>query len=213
MTRSLCAGESGRITPSFLQPRRVRRRTFFPPRLQQHGVGDEANIFTHLAADQVVIPGEDFTDTPCLCRPQGRGRRFLWAGQESDVPSEYEVVLVILHANLFRGQGFVCHCQHAEAVVAEVVILLLQFDHEIRMHFGQLAVKLEMRTAQKTSSGAPLVRRITLLRRPPAHRHHASSEVEWYLIQLLIFLHSRLRVEVGSIQNRPVEQVPEARLE
>ena len=44
-------------------------------------------------------------------------------------------------------------------------------------------------------------------------RHHASSEVEWDFIQLLILLDDRLPVEVGTIQNRPVEQVLEARLE
>ncbi len=44
-------------------------------------------------------------------------------------------------------------------------------------------------------------------------RHHASSEVERDLIQLLVLLDKRLRVEVGTIQNRPVEQVFEARLE
>src|SRR5208337_5424245 len=44
-------------------------------------------------------------------------------------------------------------------------------------------------------------------------RHHAPSEVERELIQLLIFLDHRLSVEVGTIQNRPVEQILEARLE
>ena len=44
-------------------------------------------------------------------------------------------------------------------------------------------------------------------------RHHASSEVERDFIQLLILLDNRLPVEVGTIQNRPVEQVLEARLE
>jgi len=44
-------------------------------------------------------------------------------------------------------------------------------------------------------------------------RHHASSEVERDLIQLLIFLDRCLPVKVGTIQNRPVEQIFEARLE
>src|ERR1700730_15738382 len=44
-------------------------------------------------------------------------------------------------------------------------------------------------------------------------RHHASSEVKRDLIQLLILLDKRLPVEVGTIQNRPVKQIFEARLE
>ena len=44
-------------------------------------------------------------------------------------------------------------------------------------------------------------------------RHHAPGEVERDLVQLLVLLDQRLPVEVGAIQNRPVEQVLQARLE
>jgi len=37
------------------------------------------------------------------------------------------------------------------------------------------------------------------------NRHHPSSEVERQLIQLLVFLDHRLPVEVGTIQDRPVD--------
>jgi len=44
-------------------------------------------------------------------------------------------------------------------------------------------------------------------------RHHPPGEVERNLVQLLIFLDDRLAVEVGAIQDRPVKQVLQARLE
>ena len=45
------------------------------------------------------------------------------------------------------------------------------------------------------------------------HGHHAPREVERNLVELLVLLDQRLPVEVGAIQDRPVEQVLEARLE
>ena len=44
-------------------------------------------------------------------------------------------------------------------------------------------------------------------------RHHAPGEVEWYLIQLLILLDDRHPMEVRTLQNRPVKQVFQSRLE
>ena len=43
--------------------------------------------------------------------------------------------------------------------------------------------------------------------------HHAPREVEREFVQLLVLLDRRLPVEVGAIQDRPVQQVLEARLE
>jgi hypothetical protein len=64
---------------------------------QQHGVGYEANVFAHLAADKVVISGEDFYGHAMLVQSrEGAGRGVLGRVQERDVPSEYEFALVIL---------------------------------------------------------------------------------------------------------------------
>jgi hypothetical protein len=45
------------------------------------------------------------------------------------------------------------------------------------------------------------------------YRHHATGEVEWDLVQLLILRHIGLPVEVRTLRDRPVEQILETGLE
>src|SRR5258708_40252909 len=87
---------------------------------------------------------------------KGAGRGALGRVQERDVSSEYEFALVVMRANLLPRQVLCCHCQHAEPVVAEAVILLLQPDHQIRVHGGQLAIEFKMRATEEDLLGSTL---------------------------------------------------------
>ena len=95
-----------------------------------------------------------------------------------------------------------------------LVVLLLQADHLIRVHRGHFAVEFKLRASVENLFRSPLGQQDRLaFRILHQDRHHASSEIEWNLIELLVLLENRLRVKVGTIQNRPVEQIFEARLE
>ena len=87
---------------------------------QQHRVGGEAHVLAHLAADELVVPGEDFYRHAMLVqRLDGASRGVLGRVQECDVSFEHEVALVILRADLLSRQLLCCHRQNPEAIVAE----------------------------------------------------------------------------------------------
>ena len=123
---------------------------------QEHRVRGEANVLAYLAADREVISSEDFHSHAMFVQGRkGAGRGLLGWVEESHVPSEYEVALVFPDANLRPGQLLGGYRQHAEAVVAEIVVLLLQVHHLIRVHWGQLAVEFKMRALEKHLFGSP----------------------------------------------------------
>ena len=140
-------------------------------------------------------------------------RRALWAGQKRDVPLEHQVALVVLRAELFPLQLLCGHGQNPEAIVAEALVLFLQPDYQVGVHRRKLAVQLKLRALVEDLFRSPFGEEDRLAF-GILHQdgHHAAREVERDLVQLLVLLHHGLLVEVGTIQNRPVEQVPEAGL-
>ncbi len=147
-------------------------------------------------------------------RLEGASRGVLGRVQKRDVSFEHEIALVILGADLLPCQLLGCHRQNAEAVVAEAVVLFLQSDDQIGVHRRHLPVEFEVRALVEDLFRSALGEEdrfaFGILHQ---HRHHAPREVERDLVQLLVLLDQRLLVEVGAIQNRPVEQVLEAGLE
>src|ERR1700722_20228164 len=98
----------------------------------------------------MVVAGEDFDGNAMPMQSLERARRgVLGRIEERDVASKYQVPLIIPHADLLSRQYFAGHGQHAEAVVAQTIVFLLQPDDAVRVHGGQIAVELELRTAQE----------------------------------------------------------------
>ena len=141
-------------------------------------------------------------------------RTLLGRVEEGNVPSENKVPLVLFPTDLFARKVLGRHCQHTETIVAEALVFCLQTDDQGRIHCGQLPVQFKLRALMKNFLRGALGQEDRFAFRVLHHdRHHASGEVEGNLIQLLVLLDQRLTMEIGTIQDCPVEQVLEAGLE
>ncbi len=134
--------------------------------------------------------------------------------QKRDVSFEHEIALVVLRADLLPRQLLCCHRQDPEAIVAEALVLFLQPDDQVGVHGRHLPIQLEVRALVedlfRSALGEQDCFAFGILHQ---YGHHAPGEVERDLVQLLVLLDHGLPVEVGAIQDRPVEQVLEAGLE
>ena len=183
---------------------------------EQHGVGREAHVLANLAADELVVAGEDFHRHAVLVkRLDGRSRGVLGRIQKRDIAFEHQVAFVVFRAGLLPRQLLRCHRQNPEAIVAEAVVLFLQPDHQVGVHGRQLAVQLEMRALVED-----LLRSAFGEEDRPCRRESSTSTDIMRRVKskgssssFLYFSTSAFSVEVGTIENRPVEQVLEAGLE
>ena len=215
MTRSLCAGERRANSVAFSAASASSASDeLLDVKSEQHRVGHEPDIPAHLAADELIVAGEDFNaDAMLVERRQRAGRGALGRIQECDVPSEHELPLVLFGANLLPGSSLVATARTRKPSLLKSSYSC--FSPTIRS--GSIADTLP--SSSKCEQRMEYFFRRTLgeqhrlaLGILHQHRHHAAGEVERQLIQLLVFLDQRLLVKIGAIQNRPVEQILEAGL-
>jgi len=166
MTRSLCAGERRRTARPISGLGQFGVGHFLDVTAQQHGIGREAHVSANLAAYQSVIPVRIFTATPSLCSAARARAAVSLGGPGMDVPSEDKITLVFFRADLLACDFFRRDSQHPEAIVAQVVILLLQAGGMFGSIVDNLPASSNWAQWRKTSSGAPLVSRIEFLRGP-----------------------------------------------
>src|ERR1035438_3553373 len=70
---------------------------FLDVRAQQHGIGRKSHVLAHLAADQIVVAGENLNSDAMLVKGlDGRSRGVLGRVQKRDVPFEHKVAFIIL---------------------------------------------------------------------------------------------------------------------
>ena len=102
MTRCLCAGESRANSDGLLGGLgEFGVGHFLDVAAEEHGVGGEADVLADLAADELVIAGEDFHgDAVFVQGGEGAGGGLLGRVEESDIAFEDEVALVLLSRKL-----------------------------------------------------------------------------------------------------------------
>ena len=162
-----------------------------------------------------LSPVRIFTATPCSCSASSaRAAVSLGGSRNATYPLSTSSHSSSFAQICFPGKLLGRDRQHAEAIVAEALVFFLQPDHQVRVHRGQLPVQLEVRAVMEDLLRSTLGEQDRLAF-GVLHQngHHAPREVERDLIQLLVLLDQLLPVEIGTIQNRPVEQVLEAGLE
>ncbi len=189
---------------------------------QQDELGREPDLLADLAGDEIVVAGDDLDrDAVALQRLDGRRGGLLGRVEERDVAVQDQVALVGLavgrgvagddaaRLDVLAGDG-----QHAEAVGAQPLVLLLQLLDEDAVHRERLAVELELLAAREDRLGRALGDDAVLaLGRADDDRHDAALEVEGDLVDLGVVGDVRLGVGLLVGQHRAVEDVLQARLE
>ena len=116
----------------------------FHLRAQQHAIGRQPDFLADLAADQLVVAGEDFDrHAVVLQRQDGGGRGILGRIEEGHVAHQHQVAFVVLGIGGLRLDVLVGDRQHAEAVGAEFVAVLLQFRDQQRIDRVDFSLQLE----------------------------------------------------------------------
>ena len=158
-------------------------------------------IFT---ADAVVVKGLE-----------GASGGFLGRVQKRDVSFEHEIALVVLGADLLPGSSLVATARTRKPSLLRLVVLFLQPDHQVGVHGRQLPVQLEVRALVEDlfRSAFGEQNRFAFRDPPPSTDIMRRVKSNGISSSFLYFSTISLPVEVGAIQNRPVEQVLEAGLE
>ena len=111
---------------------------------QQDAIGREAHFLANLAADQLVVAGEDLDGHAVVFQRRNRRRRgVLGRIEEGHVAHQHQVAFVVAGIGGLRLDVAVGDRQHAEAVGAELVAVFLQLRDQQRIDRIDLALQLE----------------------------------------------------------------------
>jgi hypothetical protein len=166
---------------------------------QQHGVGGEAHVLAHLAADELVVAGEDFYRHAVLVKGlDGASAVFLGGSRNATYPLSTRSRSSSFEQICFPGSSLVATARTRKPSLLRLVVLFLQPDDQSGVHRRQLPVQLEVRALVedlfRSALGEEDCFAFGILHQ---YRHHAPREVERDLVQLLVLLDQRLSWKSG----------------
>ena len=184
-------------------------------RAQEHAIGGQPDLVADLAADQLVVAGEHLHRHAVVLQRQDRGGgRLLGRIEEGDVALEHQLALVVLRVGRPPLEVPVGDRQHAEAVGAQLVVLLLEFRDQQRVDGIDLPVQLEGAAALEDRLRRALADQAMSARRGlDDDRHQLAREIEGDLVDLLEVGRRELAVHRPAIEDRAVQDVLQPGLE
>ena len=152
--------------------------------------GLKADFVAHLARHQIVVAGEDFDHDAMLLQGGNGGAGGVFGRiQEGDVAFEDQIAFVGLGISGALVQFLARDRQHAEAVRAQIVVLLDEVPDQNRLHRETLALAFKLGAAAEDGFRRALGQDLALaLGRFHDDRHHPARKIEREFIGLAVLL-------------------------